>query len=265
MKKKKQNINTIYIGYDPKEDTAYEVLKFSIERTTSQPVLVRALRKDILESIGIYTRKSNLIDGQPYDEIDGKPFSTEFSFTRFLVPALNMYEGKALFMDSDMYVRSDITELFDLCDMDYYSLWCVHHKYKPKKGTKMDGKIQEAYHRKNWSSLMVFNCGHRDNKKLTPTEVNTKSGFWLHTFGWLPDKEADIGRIPEEWNWLDGHSDPELKAKIVHFTTGGPWFKRWKPRVTHRADGDYAVEWCNEARWLQMNGIINRDKDYMIE
>ena len=263
--KAKQNINTVYIGYDPREDTAYEVLKFSIERTASQPVLVRALRKDILESIGMYRRKSSLINGQPYDEIDGKPFSTEFSFTRFLVPALNLYEGKALFMDSDMYVRSDITELFNLCDMDYYSLWCVHHEYKPEKGLKMDGKIQEPYRRKNWSSLMLFNCKHPDNKKLTPLEVNTRSGLWLHTFGWLPDKEADIGRIPEEWNWLDGHSDPELKAKIVHFTTGGPWFKRWKPRVTHRADGDYAVEWCNEARWLQMNGIIDRDKDYMIE
>ena len=60
-------------------------------------------------------RKSNSIGGQPYDEIDGRPFSTDFSFTRFLVPHLNMYQGIALFMDSDMYLRTDITELFDMC------------------------------------------------------------------------------------------------------------------------------------------------------
>ena len=247
--KSKNEINTIYIGYDEREATAYEVLKFSIERTASKPVQVLPLKKDILEHMEMYTRQSEIIKGQPYDTIDGRPFSTDFSFSRFLIPALNMYQGKAL---------------FEICDMDYYPLWCVHHKYEPEHKTKMDGKEQHIYPRKNWSSLMMFNCGHDYNKRLTPEVVNTHTGRWLHSFGWLPDKEADIGQIPEEWNWLDGHSDPDLNAKNVHFTTGGPWFKRWKPRVTHRADGDYAVEWCNEARWLQMNGYIDRKKDYMI-
>ncbi len=255
-------MNTVYIGYDPKEDTACEVLKFTIERISGKNIRVIPLRKDILEHIGIYTRKSQIIHGQPYDVIDGKPFSTEFSFSRFLVPALNMYEGKALFMDSDMYLRADINELFDLCDMDYYPVYCVHHKYEPENKIKMDGKEQHTYPRKNWSSLMMFNCGHIENKKLTPNIVNTQTGRWLHGFGWLPDKEADIGRIPEEWNWLDGHSPVELEAKNVHFTTGGPWFNAWKPRGD--IEGKYAVEWCNDADWLKMKGIIKFDKDYMI-
>ena len=151
-------MNTVYIGYDPKEDTAYEVLKFTIERISGKNIRIVPLRKNILEHIGIYTRKSELIHGQPYDIIDGRPFSTEFSFSRFLVPALNMYQGKALFMDSDMYLRADINELFDLCNMDYYPVYCVHHKYEPEKTTKMDGKEQQPYRRKNWSSLMMFNC-----------------------------------------------------------------------------------------------------------
>ena len=255
-------MNTVYIGYDPKEDTACEVLKFTIERISGKNIRVIPLRKDILEHIGIYTRKSQLIHGQPYDVIDGKPFSTEFSFSRFLVPALNMYEGKALFMDSDMYLRADVNELFDLCDMDYYPVYCVHHKYEPENKIKMDGKEQHTYPRKNWSSLMMFNCGHIENKKLTPNVVNTQTGRWLHGFGWLPDKEADIGKIPEEWNWLDGHSPVELEAKNVHFTTGGPWFNAWNPRGD--IEGKYAVEWCNDADWLKMKGIIKFDKDYMI-
>ncbi len=247
-------MNTVYIGYDPKEDTACEVLKFTIERISGKNIRVIPLRKDILEHIGIYTRKSQIIHGQPYDVIDGKPFSTEFSFSRFLVPALNMYEGKALFMDSDMYLRADINELFDLCDMDYYPVYCVHHKYEPENKIKMDGKEQHTYPRKNWSSLMMFNCGHIENKKLTPNVVNTQTGRWLHGFGWLPDKEADIGRIPEEWNWLDGHSPVELEAKNVHFTTGGPWFKNWK--CSRATDGKYAAEWNGDYTYLVGTGKL---------
>ena len=126
----------------------------------------------------------------------------------------------------------------------------------------MDGKEQHIYPRKNWSSLIMFNCGHELNQKLTPQEVNTKSGRWLHTFQWLPEKEADIGSIPEEWNWLDNHSSSDLNAKNVHFTTGGPWFKNWGSK--RDIDNKYAIEWSNDAQWLQMQGILDVNKDYMI-
>ena len=98
----------------------------------------------------------------------------------------------------------------------------------------MDNKVQEPYRRKNWSSLIMFNCAHDAHKSLTIDDVNTRMGRWLHGFEWLPDKEADIGKIPEEWNWLDGHSDTKLEAKNVHFTTGGPWFENWQCRGTGR-------------------------------
>jgi len=261
MKNKKEMVNTVYIGYDEKEDTAYEVLKFSLERIATKPIRVVPIKKNLIERMGIYTRKSNIIHGQQYDEIDGKPFSTEFSFSRFLVPALNMYQGYALYMDCDMYIRADVNELFDICRNSYYPLWCVKHKYKPEKGIKMDGKEQHPYPRKNWSSLMMFNCGHEVNEKLTPEAVNTKSGRWLHTFQWLPDKEADIGTIPEEWNWLDNHSNEDIEAKNVHFTTGGPWFNKWGS--SREKDTKYAVEWSNDADWLQIRGLID-NKDYMI-
>jgi len=262
MSNKKKSINTVYIGYDPREYAAYEVLKFSIERISMEPVRVVPIKKPIVERMGLYTRKHEVLHGQSYDVIDGRPFSTDFSFTRFLVPALNMYEGYALYMDCDMYVRTDISELFEICNNRYYPIWCVHHMYEPKKGMKMDGKAQEPYRRKNWSSLMMFNCSHDYNKKLTVKDVNTKSGRWLHGFDWLPDKEADIGRIPEEWNWLDGHSDVKLEAKNVHFTTGGPWFKDWGPKRDQ--DTKYGIEWVNDARWLQMNGLLDESKDYVI-
>ena len=182
-------MNTVYIGYDPKEDMAYQVLKFSLERIASKPVRVVPIKRDVVKRMGLYRREYTTMDGQDYDAIDGRPFSSEFSFTRFLVPFLNMFEGKALYMDCDMYMRTDVTELFEICDLDYYPLWCTHHKYEPTLGSKMDNKVQEPYRRKNWSSLMMFNCSHDAHKVLTIDDVNTRSGRWLHGFEWLPDKE----------------------------------------------------------------------------
>ena len=255
-------MNSVYIGYDPKEDMAYQVLKFSLERITTKPIRVVPIRLDVVQRMGLYRREFSVMDGQRYDSIDGRPFSTDFSFTRFLVPFLNMFEGKALYMDCDMYMRTDVADLFDICTMDYYPLWCVHHDYEPKTGNKMDNKVQEPYRRKNWSSLILFNCAHEAHKNLTIDDINTRSGRWLHGFEWLPDKEADIGRIPEEWNWLDGHSPEKLEAKNVHFTTGGPWFENWQCRG--KVDAKYAVEWTNDARWLQANGMVDGEVDYLI-
>ena len=250
----KKSPNTVYIGYDPKEDVAYEVLKFTIERIAVDNVRIVPIKRNLVERMGIYNRKYTVKDGQYIDNIDGKPFSSEFSFTRFLVPALNMYQGWALYMDCDMYLRTDINELFEEYNMDYYPLYCVKHNYEPEDSTKMDGRKQENYRRKNWSSLMLFNCGHPLNKDLTPLEVSTKTGGWLHGFEWLPDKEADIGTIHEEWNWLDNHSPEELEAKNVHFTTGGPWFKEWK--CARSIDGRYAAEWNGDYTYLAGNGKI---------
>ncbi len=259
----RNDMDTVYIGYDPREHAAYEVLKFSIEIRAKNPVRIVPLKKEALIKNGMFRRKSNKIGNQQYDEIDGRPFSTDFSFTRFLIPHLSLYTGLSLYMDCDMYCYGDITELFDMCRESYYPVWAVHHKYAPDKGIKMDGQAQEPYNMKNWSSLMMFNNEHHYLDKLSIDAVNTEKGRWLHTFKWLPDEEADIGQIPEEWNWLDGHSPEAMKPKIVHFTTGGPWFAKWKPRGT--TEGKYAVKWCEDARWLQMKGIIPREKDYLIQ
>ena len=238
---RKDTPNKIFIGYDPKEKVASDVLQFTIERTSIDMPSIELIEKEVEEHIGTYTRTHHVKDGQMIDDIDGKPFSSEFSFTRFLVPSMCRYKGWALYMDCDMYPRTDINEIFEEYNLDYYPLYCVKHKYEPEEGFKMDGRKQENYRRKNWSSLILWNCGHPLNRKLTPELVNTMPGSWLHGFGWLPDKEADIGSIHEEWNWLDNHSPEEMEAKNVHFTTGGPWFKEWQCK--RAKDGEYAAEW----------------------
>jgi len=234
---------TIYIGFDEREGIAYEVLRNSILKYTSEYNII-PLFQPALRRAGLYRRAARIdsIDGNRVmvDELDGRPFSTQFTFTRFLIPALNQYDGWALFMDSDMMLRCDIGELFDTYTKnEQYAIQCVKHDYRPNATVKMDGQVQQTYNRKNWSSFMLWNCSHPGNLRLTVDDANVKTGSWLHGLSWLEDEE--IGNINEEWNWLDGWSPEHINAKNVHFTTGGPWFKEWEPK--RQADIAYAGEW----------------------
>ena len=168
-------MNKVFVGYDPREDIAYQVCKHSIARRNKE-VLVRPLVQKELREAGWYTR--------PIDPLS----STEFTFTRFLIPELCDYKGWALFMDCDMILLTDIQELFDQAD-EKYAVMCVHHDYTPREGFKMDGQKQSIYPRKNWSSVMLFNCGHPSNKQINSSVVNNTeiTGKYLHRFSWLQD------------------------------------------------------------------------------
>lgn len=195
----------IFIGFDRNESAAYWILERSIKSRTELPLDIRPLDVQHLRLAGLYWRA------------DDPLASTEFTYSRFLVPYLCDYKGWALFMDSDMLCRSDIGDLLSLRD-ERYAAMCVKHDYRPRETEKMGGKVQTVYPRKNWSSLVLYNCGHPSNKALNPAAVNTRSGAYLHQFQWLPDES--LGSLPEEWNWLEGWS--EGKPKIVHYTRGIP-------------------------------------------
>lgn len=208
----------IFVGYDPREDLAYEVCRHSILKRSSIPVEIVPIKQSELRKNGLYWRERGQFE------------STEFSFTRFLTPHLANYEGWAMFVDCDFLYLADIKELRDLID-DKYAIMCVQHDYTPKETTKMDGAVQTVYPRKNWSSMVLYNSGHPKNKVLTPEVVNKETGAFLHRFQWLEDD--DIGSIPFVWNFLEGHNkvvenDPQTFPKSIHYTRGGPWFEAWK-------------------------------------
>lgn len=211
---------------------AYQVARFSILRKSTLPLRIIPLKIKDLSHEGWFKRPwAELGDFKRtrIDLIDGRPFATEFSHSRFLVPALMNYEGWALFMDCDMLFTSDIRELYEMRD-ESYAIQCVQHDHRPKETIKMDNQEQHRYDRKNWSSVVLWNCGHPSNRTLTPHLVNSMSGGWLHYFSWLKDEE--IGSLPETWNWLEGHSPLPKNASIfpknIHYTRGGPWFDEYK-------------------------------------
>jgi lipopolysaccharide biosynthesis glycosyltransferase len=232
-----------YIGYDTREKVAYDVCRKSIEHNTHNNVDIIPLFHKQLRRQGWFTRPwlVNANNGNWTDLVDGRPFSTEFSHTRFLVPSLMKYKGWALFMDCDMVFDSNIKDLFALCD-NKYAVMCVKHNHKPKEGVKMDGCTQSQYYRKNWSSFMLINCEHELNKILTPEYVSTQKGGDLHSFSWLPDMY--IGNIPADYNWIQGISPSNVKPKVIHYTEGGPWMSGYE-EVQH-AD----IWWRYYQRWL---------------
>ncbi len=206
----------IFVGYDTREDISYQVCEYQIKKITPSCEVTPLILND-LKSKDLYWRDEDKLG------------STEFTFSRFLIPEITNFNGWALFCDCDILFLEDLKNLFDLCD-DKYAVMCVQHDYTPKPGIKMDGKEQTIYPRKNWSSLVLWNCGHPSNKTVTKEFVNDPktTGKVLHRFSWLKDEE--IGSISHEWNWLAGwYKEPEDgKPKAVHYTEGGPWFKDYR-------------------------------------
>lgn len=213
----------IFIGFDYKEIVAYNVLQHSINIRATEPISITPININHLKNI--FTRERNSLQ------------STEFSFSRFLVPYLCNYEGWAIFMDCDMMVVDDIKNLWDLRD-DKYAVMCVKHEHKPKEDIKFLNQVQTQYEKKNWSSVMLLNSSKC--KSLTLDYVNNASGLDLHRFKWLESEEL-IGEIPSKWNHLVDYNDNQDISKIsnLHWTEGGPYFKNYK-------NCGYSQDWLNE-------------------
>lgn len=212
-------MNKVFIGYDTRIPLAFSVAVNSMLATASKPVEINPLLLPLLKAAGYYSRPITKKNGVMNDDISGAPMATEFAVSRFLVPFLSGYQGWSIFCDSDFLFLDDIHKVFELADPKK-AVMCVKHEYNPTGQVKMDGQVQTNYQKKNWSSFMMFNCLHPKNKFLSLGNVNKLAGRDLHRFCWLD--EEDIGDLPEVWNWLEGHSDENLKPKAVHFTRGTP-------------------------------------------
>lgn len=214
----------VYIGWDPRDDLAYTVAERSLRACASGPVDVVKMTDFDIRKQGLFTRTYHTIHDaetntlQKIDDIDEKPFSTDFSFLRFAVPALENYRDDwVLFTDPDVLWRDDVYKLFDEIDRTK-SICVVKHNHVPPETHKMDGVQQTRYFRKNWSSVMAINPDRC--RYVNKMALNTSTGLWLHSFGWAADDK--IGDLSERWNWLVGHSSTAIDPGLVHFTTGTP-------------------------------------------
>lgn len=216
----------IFVGYDSREDIAWQVCRHSLLRHAGADLGIYPLRQPVLRELGLYTRPAD------------KTASTEFSLTRFLTPFLAGTDGWSMFVDCDFLFTQDVTSLIETLD-PAKAIYVVQHEYTPQQAVKMDGKAQSQYPRKNWSSMMLFNGGHPDVKALTPDVVNKAEPAHLHRFNWIKD-DSHIGALDKEWNFLVGeYASPPETPSAIHYTNGGPWFDNW-------IDVDYAQLWLEE-------------------
>lgn len=211
----------VYLGFDAREVEAYRVAEASLARTSG--LVAEPLDAERLASYGLLRRLQDRRNGV-YDLPSNAPQATDFAISRFLVPHL-CQGGWALFTDCDVVFLRDVKELFKLADPSK-AVMVVKHANGHKVGTKMDGQMQTIYPRKNWSSVMLWNCDHPANKRLSLQDVNERPGRDLHAFYWLNDSE--IGELAQEWNWLVGVYPPPVAPSIAHYTLGGPWLPGWQ-------------------------------------
>ena len=234
---------TIYIGYDSAnygQQLAHDVCKKSIQKYNPDINIVTLIKKDLEES-GDFTR----------EQTDG---STEFTYTRFLAPHLNNFEGYAIFCDSDFLWQCDPAETLQYLE-EGQAAACVQPEYVDCHGKeKMDGQKQEWYPRKNWSSLIIFDCAHSSCKKLTKEAVATESPAWLHRLSWADDSE--IGSIPLSYNYLvDYYNLPVKEIKAFHFTDGGPWHALYQD-VQY---GDLWAEYLTAVEYGKLHSYLKQD------
>ena len=207
----------LFVGFDQREAVAFHTFTQSVLEKSTRPVAITPL---VLQSLPGYTETHR----------DG---SNTFIYSRFLTPYLCDFAGWAIFADGDMICRDDLAQLWSLRD-EGKAVQVVQHDYQTKATTKYLGNKNQNYPRKNWSSLMLWNCAHPKHRRLTPDFVMQQTGAFLHRFQWLDD--AEIGALPREWNWLTTEYPDNRHAKLLHFTLGTPCFEDYW-------DAEMADEW----------------------
>lgn len=201
----------VFLGYDPREAAAYYVCQQSIIEHCSDP-----------GALSFHPVTGTQRDG-----------SNTFIYDRFLVPYRCRFHGTAIFLDGDMIVRADILDIAKQIRLDA-GVTVVKHDYKTKHPVKYLGYKNEDYPRKNWSSVIGWNCGFYPNRQLTPEFVSQKDGSFLHRFSWLRDDQ--IGTLPSYWNRLVLEQEIDEGDRLRHFTIGTPCFAEY-------ADSPGADEW----------------------
>lgn len=235
-----QGAASIWVGWDPREFAPYTVAKSTLRANLNLPIPIRGLILEDLRRQGLYQRPMEFrlprggVRPVMWDVLSEAPMSTQHANSRFLVPHL-AGSGWAMFIDGDIMVRKNLTHLFSCLD-PRFAVYCVKHVHHPDQGIKMDGQVQTNYGRKNWSSMMIFNCDHPSNKRLTLEMINTVPGRDLHRFCWLEDDE--IGELSPTYNFLVDYyvRSEQIDPIIVHFTSGTPDMPGYE-------NCDFADEW----------------------
>ena len=218
----------IYLGTQIEQTLATAVLSYSIRKRTSQPVKITPLYEAVAAA--------NICVPTPTDPAI-RP-RTPFTFQRFAIPAISGYQGRAIYLDSDMLVFRDISELwqqpFESAGAPTADLLSVPEPPGSERAPQY--------------SVMLLNCAQL--KWNTAQLVQAlERGRWTYKEFVLDMSPAAVKRadLPLGWNDLERY-DPARTA-LLHYTDMPyqPWLSAGNP---------LASLWCNELLHAVADGAI---------
>ncbi len=166
---------------------------------------------------------------------------TKFGFVRFQVPELFGFKGKAIYMDADQLVFSDVRELIDALDSDH-AIGVVRHIFGTFAGQPVAERnetsvmVLDCEKLSDWKSDVIFENVVRNDTKLEPGQIHYRDFMRL---AWV-DQEL-IQEIDNRWNHYNVIND---ETKLVHFShvRDQPW-----KTPSHPYTGEW-VKWMLEAK-----------------
>lgn len=213
----------VYVGGLEEQLIATKVLEFSIRNHSSMPVEITPLHRTNL-SIPLPLKEEN----QP---------RTPFSFQRFLIPQLENFNGRAIYLDSDMQVFDDVRFLWEM-PFDGADIITVQNS----TGTN----------RKPQFSVMLLNCSalnwriseiikSLDNGEITYEEVVLQMSLAKNV----------RAALPATWNSLEHFKEGE--TKLLHYTDMiiQPWISTKNP---------LGKIWCRDLIAAVKSGFISMDQ-----
>jgi len=219
----------VFVGADRSQALAVPVLEYSIKRHTTAKVEVIPML--------------DLPVPAPIDPRNGQ--RTGFSFSRFCIPKLTGYKGRAIYMDADMLVFSDIRELWDI---PFDGAKIVIQK-EVKFEEQSTAKVGAPKKRKKQCAVMLLDCDRLDwdIEKIVSDMDRGEYDYeqLMYDLCILPEEEVKYG-VPFEWNSLE-HWDPA--TRLIHYTDvyTQPWTAVGNP---------YGYLWFDEVRRMIAEGAL---------
>ncbi|MEO6065565.1 MAG: glycosyltransferase [Lysobacterales bacterium] len=214
----------IFCGADRSQQLAFRVLADSIRRNTSRDIEIRAIDNG---------------DAPTVADPRHAPY-TEFSFARFAIPALAGRHGRAIYLDSDMLVFRDITELWDAPLDDAQVAIEIGSRSDP---------AQTAHARNRHAAVMLLDCAGLDwdVERIVAGLGRDYDYNALMTLDPVLAPGQLREAIPRGWNDLDLF-DPE-RTRLLHFTEirTQPWVSTNHP---------HGALWVDAVRRMLAEGTL---------
>jgi lipopolysaccharide biosynthesis glycosyltransferase len=221
----------VFVGADRSQALAVKVLAHSIRRHTSLPV-------EIIPMVDLQVRA-------PKDIRNSQ--RTGFSFSRFCIPELAGYRGKAIYMDADMLVFRDIKTLWEI-PFDGAKVVIQQEVKHQELTTKKHGSPAT---RRKQCSVMLLDCA-RLNWQIDRVIDGFDRGDYnyemlMYDLCLLGEDEIKYG-VPFEWNSLEYYG-PE--TCLIHYTDvmTQPWTSCWNKN---------GFLWFDEVRSMLEDGGLEK-------